>query len=243
MSTMSNDKRATKPGHSTSPLSRRTLIALTALCIVSLLGHIALLPHMPEMIPTHWDAAGTVDGWTGRTAIVALDALPLLFLFMFHIIPRIDPRGQAYERMGLFYTGFVILFTIFIVAMTWSSELTVFGILPESGSLIGAATSIAVGVGLMLLGNYMPKIKSNYTFGVRTPWALNDDDNWRLTHRFCGIACVLAGIAVVGAGALSLQHGEIAFWVLMAAVLGASIVTYLYSFLVYRNGNRPLRTR
>lgn len=54
MSTMSNDKRATKPGHSTSPLSRRTLIALTALCIVSLLGHIALLPHMPEMIPTHW---------------------------------------------------------------------------------------------------------------------------------------------------------------------------------------------
>lgn len=145
--------------------------------------------------------------------------------------------------MGLFYTGFVILFTIFIVAMTWSSELTVFGILPESGSPIGAATSIAVGVGLMLLGNYMPKIKSNYTFGVRTPWALNDDDNWRLTHRFCGIACVLAGIAVVGAGALSLQHGEIAFWVLMAAVLGASIVTYLYSFLVYRNGNRPLRTR
>ena len=53
MSTMSNDKRATKPGHSTSPLSRRTLIALTALCIVSLLGHIALLPHMPETIPTH----------------------------------------------------------------------------------------------------------------------------------------------------------------------------------------------
>ena len=24
---------------------------------------------MPEMIPTHWDAAGTVDGWTGRTAL------------------------------------------------------------------------------------------------------------------------------------------------------------------------------
>ena len=99
---------------------------------------------------------------------MALDALPLLFLFMFHIIPRMDPRGQAYERMGSLYTGFVILFTIFIVAMTWSSELTVFGILPESGSPIGAATSIAVGVGLILLGNYMPKIKRNYTFGART---------------------------------------------------------------------------
>ena len=72
---------------------------------------------------------------------------------MFHIIPRIDPRGQAYERMGLFYTGFVILFTIFIVAMTWSSELTVFGILPESAACIGAATSIAVEVCLMLLGS------------------------------------------------------------------------------------------
>lgn len=87
---------------------------------------------MPEMIPTHWDSAGNVNGYTGRVAIIGLDALPLLLLAMLRYLPGMDPRGQAYMRMGSFYNGFVVLFTLFMVGMTWTSELTVFGILPEN---------------------------------------------------------------------------------------------------------------
>lgn len=130
-----------------------------------------------------------------------------------------------------------------MIAMTWTSELTVFGILPETGSPIGIITSIVVGIGLVMLGNYMPKVKRNYTFGCKTPWALDDDRNWRLTHRFCGVAFVLAGIVVVASGVLSMQHGEVAFWMLVGSVLASSLGTYAYSYLVYRNGNRPLRAR
>lgn len=226
-----------------NPLGRRAFLGLAALCIVSFLGHLALLPQMPEMVPTHWDTAGDVNGWTGRTAIIALDALPLLLLLMMRFLPNMDPRGRAYTRMGSLYTGFVTVFTVFMVAITWTSELTVFGFLPESGSPVGTVTTIVIGIGLILLGNYMPKVKRNYTFGCKTPWALDDDVNWRLTHRFCGVAFVLSGIAVIIAGTASLQHGEIAFWVLMAAILGSSLATYGYSYLVYRNGNTPLRAR
>ena len=28
---------------------------LVAICVASFIGHLVLLPHMPEMIPTHWD--------------------------------------------------------------------------------------------------------------------------------------------------------------------------------------------
>jgi len=31
----------------------------------------------------------------------------------------------------------------------------------------------------VILGNFMPNIKQNYTFGCRTPWALNDEHNWQ----------------------------------------------------------------
>lgn len=234
---------AHREGGRANPMSRRALIALAVLCIASFLGHLALLPHMPEMIPTHWDAAGNVNGWTGRAAIIALDALPLLLLLLMYLLPSMDPRGRAYARMGSFYTGFVTLFTLFMIAITWTSELTVFGFLPESSSPVGTATTIVIGIGLILLGNYMPKVKRNYTFGCKTPWALDDDVNWRLTHRFCGVAFVLSGIAVIIAGAVSLQHGEVAFWVLMTAILGSSLATYGYSYLVYRNGNTPLRAR
>lgn len=225
------------------PVGRRTFLVLVAICVASLIGHLALLPHMPEMIPTHWDSAGNVNGYTGRAAIIGLDALPLLLLAMLRYLPGMDPRGQAYMRMGSFYNGFVVLFTLFMVGMTWTSELTVFGILPENGSPIGTITTLVVGMGFILLGNYMPKIKRNYTFGCKTPWALDDDRNWRLTHRFCGVAFVLAGIVVVASGVLSMQHGEVAFWMLVGSVLASSLGTYAYSYLVYRNGNRPLRAR
>lgn len=128
-----------------------------------------------------------------RVAIIGLDALPLLLLAMLRYLPGMDPRGQAYMRMGSFYNGFVVLFTLFMVGMTWTSELTVFGILPENGSPIGTITTLVVGMGAsFLLGNYMPKIKRNYTFGCKTPWALHDEWNWRLTHRFCGTAFVIS---------------------------------------------------
>lgn len=54
-----------REGGRVNPMSRRALIALAVLCIASFLGHLALLPQMPEMIPTHWDTAGNVNGWTG----------------------------------------------------------------------------------------------------------------------------------------------------------------------------------
>lgn len=226
-----------------SPVNRRAWIALGALCIVSFLGHLALFPQLPDIVPTHWDAAGNVDGWSGRMATLGLDLLPLGLLALFYALPKIDPRGKAYERMGSFYTGVVTLFTVFLICMTWTTELTVFGIIPQNESPIGIFTGVTVGIGLMLLGNYLPKVKRNYSFGCKTPWALDNDQNWRLTHRFGGVAMVLAGLVTVVSGLFSRQMGGTAVVLLLAAVIGSSLATYAYSYLVFRNGNKPLRAK
>ena len=60
-----------------SPVNRRVWIALGALCIASFLGHLALFPQLPDIVPTHWDAAGNVNGWSSRMATLGLDLLPL----------------------------------------------------------------------------------------------------------------------------------------------------------------------
>lgn len=226
-----------------SPVNRRVWIALGALCIASFLGHLALFPQLPDIVPTHWDAAGNVNGWSSRMATLGLDLLPLGLLALFYALPKIDPRGKAYERMGSFYTGFVTLFTVFLICMIWTTELTVFGIIPQNESPIGIFTGVTVGIGLMLLGNYLPKVKRNYSFGCKTPWALDNDQNWRLTHRFGGVAMVLAGMATVVSGLFSHQMGGAAVALLLAAVIGSSLATYAYSYLVFRNGNKPLRAK
>lgn len=224
-------------------INRRILIALAILCILNFLGHLALFPLLPEMVPTHWDVAGNVNGWSSRVANLGFALLPLGMLILFQLVPNMDPRGEAYRRMGPFYTGFVTVMTVFMVAITWTTELTVFGIVPQDGSPIGAFVVAAVGIGLIMLGNYLPKIKRNYTFGCKTPWALDDDRNWRLTHRFAGFAMVIAGAMTLVSGIFSRQLGEASAYILVASVLGASILTFAYSYLVFRNGNKPLRAR
>lgn len=227
----------------TNPISRRVIVTLTLLCIASFIAHVILLPHMPEMIPSHWNAAGDVDGWSSRSGVLFLDALPLLFLPLFYFLPKMDPRGNAYERMASFYTGFVCLFTVFMIAITWTSELTVFGFMPQTGSPLGTIVSGVVGLGLILMGNYLPKVKRNYTFGCKTPWALDNDANWRLTNRFCGIAFVISGIAIIVSGFIAQQQGELGIAILLFAVLGSSFATYAYSYFVFQNGNKPLRSK
>lgn len=238
-----NAKDPQRNAGGTSTVSRRTWIALAVLCAASFLGHLAFFPQLPEVVPTHWDTAGNVNGWSSRMATLGLDLIPLGLLLMFYVLPKIDPRGKAYERMGGFYTGFVTLFTLFMICMTWTTELAVFGIIPQNESPIGIFVGVIVGIGLMMLGNYLPKVKRNYSFGCKTPWALDNDQNWRLTHRFGGVAMVVAGLATAVSGLFSRQLGGAATAILLAAVIGSSLATYAYSYLVFRNGNKPLRAK
>ena len=47
----------------------------------------------------------------------------------------------------------------------------------------------------------MPKLKSNYYMGIKTPWTLSDDDIWLRTHR-------LGGKTMFAAGAMLLIFGR-----------------------------------
>ena len=84
-----------------NPVGRRTFLVLVAICVASFIGHLVLLPHMPEMIPTHWDSAGNVNGYTGRVAIIGLDALQLLLLAMLRYLPGMDPRAWGRSTTAL----------------------------------------------------------------------------------------------------------------------------------------------
>lgn len=54
---------------------------------------------------------------------------------------------------------------------------------------------------------------------------------------------VVAGIATALGGLFSQTLGGSAVTILIASALGASLLTYVYSYLVFRNGNRPLRMK
>ena len=81
----------------------------------------------------------------------------------------------------------------------------------------------------MIIGNYMPKVKQNYTMGIKIPWTLNSEDNWNKTHRFAGFIFVLSGLWMIVSAVLKLNE--------MWAVIPALVCVFfpvIYSYLLYR---------
>lgn len=79
----------------------------------------------------------------------------------------------------------------------------------------------------------MPRIGQNYTMGVKTPWALNDPENWRRTQRFGGKCFVLMGIAVAAFGFAGPYLTDVVAAAAISVVcLGGCIAMYVYSYLL-----------
>lgn len=96
---MNNENKGIHP----TGVSSRVWIVLVALCVANVVAHLMVMPSLPAQIPTHWGANGAVDGWGPSWMASALGVLPLALLAMFCVVPRIDPKGEAYRTSGKFY--------------------------------------------------------------------------------------------------------------------------------------------
>lgn len=212
----------------------KLFLALLVLCAVNFAAHLCLYPSLPDSVPTHWGASGQANGWGPKSTVLIMAALPALMLILMAALPRIDPKRQNYEKFKGVWNASLTALTIFMSAMSWFSELSVFGLIPEGSSLVGILVCGGCGVLFIFLGNYMPRIRQNYMFGCKTPWALNDEHNWNRTQRMGGIVFVLIGIALIALSLLGPVLGDMLTMVfLLAAIFGGCIWIYIYSYLVY----------
>jgi len=97
-------------------------------------------------------------------------------------------------------------------------------------------TAILVGALFIVLGNYMPKCRQTYTMGIRLPWTLSSEENWRRTHRLAGKLYTLAGILFLAAAFLmELIPGNLGA-IMIIGVVVMLCVPSVYSFLLYKKG-------
>ncbi len=81
----------------------------------------------------------------------------------------------------------------------------------------GFKVDMLLAVFAIFLGNYFAKVERNFFIGIRTPWTLASEKNWRATHRASakvwvglGILClILSLLKVSGAGVIGLTVGAL----------------------------------
>lgn len=216
-----------------------TLAALAAMA--SIIGWAAIQLPVDTMIPTHWNASGEPDGFSTRnSALMLLGVVPATTLFVSALLaaaPFLDPRKSHIEHghkaLSATWIGILVLFTLVTLGIAISMVKGTSGDF-NTGGIVRWIIAGTAGL-FIVIGNYLPKTRSNFMIGVRTPWTLSSDHTWEKTHRLAGKLFILTGVlGMVGAFVFN------GIWLalqLSALVLLTAIICIVYSYMVWRKAD------
>lgn len=187
---------------------------------------------LPQQIPSHFGLDGTPDDWSDKSSLPYLIAgmgygVYLLML----LIPFFDPKKKI-EQMGEKYYSLRVIMALLM------SSVSLYMI--YSGVTKSADTKLLfalIAVFYALLGNYFQTLKPNYFIGIKTPWALENEDNWRKTHRLAGKMWVVSGILLVLLAFL-LQDSKTLGTIFLSVTMVIAIVPYAYSYFIFWKTSR-----
>jgi uncharacterized membrane protein len=198
-----------------------------AIAAMGLVMSLAFWSRVPNPMPIHWDASGHANGfaprWLGLSLLPALSAvLAVVFALIARFSKKLTERTERALGVTSVATG---AFTVAIHAMTIKASLH-----PQFQLSIGSFMSL-MGVLFIVLASLMPRVDPNPYIGVRVPWTMNDEVNWRLTHRFAGWSMGIAGALVI-VFALFLSP-PLMFWLAFASIMVGSLLPIAYSYLIH----------
>ncbi|QAT49237.1 DUF1648 domain-containing protein [Caproiciproducens sp. NJN-50] len=183
----------------------------------------AFYSRVPDRIAVHWDGAGTANGYGSKAfGLFALPAIMLAASVLVSVMLKLDPRSQNINRSPQMKSISLWFIVILANAMDVLIILNALNVRFNMSMIVMAL----VGVGIAVIGNYLPKCKFNYTMGIRVPWTLASEENWRKTHRMAGPLWVAGGILIALSGLLSLM------WLLYAALILLTVIPIVYSYVI-----------
>lgn len=160
----------------------KKMILLTSIAtLLPILIGLLLWKQLPDSVATHWSTGNEPDGYSSKAfAVFGLPVIMLILHLVCVIATNIDPKANSINKKIFFIVLWICpVFSIIVCSTVYGYNL---GYQFDIGFLCG----LLIGVLYLILGNFLPTVKPNYTIGFRISWALNDADNWYHTHRFGG---------------------------------------------------------
>lgn len=206
-------------------LRKSSIISIIASILILIIFNILFYDKMPAELPTHWNFRGEVDKYSSRFDAMVLTQgvlviMNAVLLFMLDNDPRNKKQNNFVMTISKLTLPLLMLVIYIITIMSgFGREVKVSTILP-----------IFIGLLIIAIGNYLPKTRRNYTMGIKLPWTLNSDENWRRTHRLGGICFIGIGLSLI----ISIFFkSEVIFF---AALIIGGLIPGFYSYYLYTKG-------
>lgn len=204
----------------------RIELIVTSLCILlPMLAGILLWDRLPDSMATSFGMHNQVNGYSGR--MFAVFGLPLVLLaahWICALAVMADPRRQNISAK-IFR---LVLWIVPVVSVVVGGVIYAYNL----GQSVNTASICGMLVGgiFLLVGNFLPDIRQNYTVGLRLPWTLANEENWSRTHRLAGRLWVISGAVMMISCVFFSRY---AVWLMGAAVAAATCIPAGYSFFLH----------
>lgn len=188
---------------------------------------------LPEKVPMHYNIRGEIDRYGSKTEMLVMMgiiiSINVAVYFLLVNINKIDPKkkytAENLPRMRKLAFAISLFMSSLACFIIYSS-------LHPADKFNTQFIVIATGLLFVIIGNYMYNIKPNYFAGLRLPWTLESEDNWKQTHLLGGKLWFAGGFLIVLGGFLLPATAQLILLLSVAALI--TIIPVVYSYRLYK---------
>ena len=201
--------------------NRKTLIITSVVTILPMLIGILCWNRLPDVMATHFGINNEANGFSSKAiAVFGIPVFLLAVLWLGAFVTSHDPKRQNISQkmfsLVLWIAPAISLAaaaTMYPINLGYELDITFF-----SGLLLGLM--------FIIIGNYLPKARQNYTIGIKIPWTLANEENWNRTHRLAGYLWMVCGILMVLISVMRLGQAQWLVGIILIMVLVPCIYSY-----------------
>ncbi|MBP9758786.1 SdpI family protein [Candidatus Dojkabacteria bacterium] len=204
----------------------RYIIASGFLILLSILIGIGLYNQMPDLVASHWDIDGKVNGYMSKFwGVFIMPIISSILLVILLLVPKLDPLNKNIAEFKNYYYKFILvlvafLFYLYLITLAWNL-----------GYEFNMNRYIAPAFGILFyfLGVLLENSKQNWFIGIRTPCTLSNEKVWDKTHKLGGKVFKFGALLI----SLGIFLPNLFFAFMLVATLVFIIFSFGYSYYLY----------
>jgi uncharacterized membrane protein len=214
-------------------VNKKSLLIANSLIVLAMLALSAWAwRQVPDtqLIPVHYGIDGTPDRYGGKfEGLLAMPLIGVGLTVLFAILPYIEPRAENLMRSHKAYCVTLLSGLGLLLALHAGTVLQALGWRINVAMIASVGSSVLIAI----VGNYLGKVRSNFSFGIRTPWTLSSEQSWNKTHRLGGRLLFFLGIS--GAIAALANANQLFILLILGGTISLTVILVIYSYLVWKD--------
>jgi len=187
---------------------------------------IGLFGTLPDALPIHFNLSGDPDSY--QATLIAALLLPVIYIVILLVARWLVNISPAQYAMPNSQTAIsTILFGAGLVLAFIPTAIVLF---IEGTGIRTQIISSAIALFFIVVGNAWGKTERNFFLGLRFPWTITSEMNWKASHRLTGKRMVVACIGLIIISMLSQSLVPAIVFSLLTV-----LIPVLYSYWYFKN--------